>query len=251
MIMLYFSGTGNSKYIAELFSREMNAGSYSIEEDVDFSELISANDTIGFCYPIYASRVPRILRSFVARHMDVLKGKKLIIFCTQMLFSGDGARAFTSLFPCGHVDVVYAEHFLMPTNVNNLLILPLAGDKSVEKYIARAQRKVQAVCADIKAGKVKRRGFNLGSRLLGLPQAAVLPLMERKFNSAVRVRKSCDGCGLCVKLCPMQNLVLEDGRITHKRDCTACYRCVNKCPRGAITVGFHGKVRGRYWGPEA
>ena len=117
MIMLYFSGTGNSKYVAELFCRNMNASCHSIEENADFTALLASEEVIGFCYPIYGSRVPRIMREFVSVHTDSLKAKKLIIFCTQMYFSGDGARAFIDIFPRNHAEVIYAEHFLMPNNV--------------------------------------------------------------------------------------------------------------------------------------
>ena len=41
MLMLYFSGTGNSKYIANLFSKKVNAKCYSIEENIDFKKEIS------------------------------------------------------------------------------------------------------------------------------------------------------------------------------------------------------------------
>lgn len=94
MIMLYFSGTGNSKYIAELFCRYMDAECHSIEEDIDFGRLISSHEIIAFCYPVYFSRVPRIMRDFVAKHNELLKNKKVIIFCTQMLFFGRWCKGF-------------------------------------------------------------------------------------------------------------------------------------------------------------
>ena len=49
MVMFYFSGTGNSKYVAELFSDKMGALCHSIEENVDFESLIESNETIAFC----------------------------------------------------------------------------------------------------------------------------------------------------------------------------------------------------------
>ena len=72
MVMLYFSGTGNSKYIAERFSRNMNAMCHSIEDKIDFEQLLSSEDTVGFCYPVYGSRVPRLLREFTVKHMEAL-----------------------------------------------------------------------------------------------------------------------------------------------------------------------------------
>ena len=84
MIMLYFSGTGNSKYISELFCKINNAKSYSIEENIDFENIINSEEIIGFCYPIYGSRVPRIMREFVMKNKEYFKNKKVIIFCTQL-----------------------------------------------------------------------------------------------------------------------------------------------------------------------
>ena len=57
MLMLYFSGTGNSKYIAESFGRRMAAECRSIEEKADFPALLAAHRAIGFCYPAYRSGV--------------------------------------------------------------------------------------------------------------------------------------------------------------------------------------------------
>ena len=84
-------------------------------EALDFSALLSATDTVAFVYPIYASRVPRIMWEFIAAHRAQLHGKKLVILCTQMGFSGDGARCFTDLLDKGSYQVLYAEHIMMPT----------------------------------------------------------------------------------------------------------------------------------------
>ena len=246
MLMLYFSGTGNSKYIAELFCAKMNAECHSIEEHIDFEALFATAEIIAFCYPIYASRVPRIMREFVSKHMESLEGKKLIIFCTQMLFSGDGARAFTDLFSGGHIQVVYAEHFFMPNNISNASIVPMASDKLVRAYLQHSERRMEAVCRDIKAGIIKKRGFNIISRGLGLLQAPLMPIIEKKANNSVRVGNGCTRCGICVSVCPMKNLMCENRSITHKHNCTMCCRCVNKCPEKAITIVFHDKVKKQY-----
>ena len=252
MVIVYFSGTGNSRFVAGLFAGEMGADCYSIEDEVedevDFAALFAGHDLIAFCYPVYASRVPRILREFVGSHMEALRGKRIAIFCTQMLFSGDGARAFAALFPKNHVEVVYAEHFLMPNNVNNVAILPMASEKTAKKRMARAAVKMKKVCANIRRGKVKRRGFNPVSRVLGLPQGLLMHKMERLANKTLRIDSDCNQCGLCAKICPTKNLAAAetDGKITHNGNCTMCYRCLNKCPQRAINLFFRGKVKKQY-----
>ena len=252
MVMLYFSGTGNSKYVAELFCGNMDTTCHSIEEDIDFVKLIDAEQTIAFCYPIYFSRVPRIMREFVAKHIDFLKDKNLIIFCTQLVMSGDGARAFAALFPQGHMEVIYAEHFFMPNNVTNFLILPemLISERRIRKAIVKAGKKMQTVCRNINNGVVKKRGFNIISRALGLIQAPLMSPSEKKANNSVKINNDCTNCGICAVVCPMNNLNCENGNITHSHNCTLCYRCVNKCPQKAITIAFHGKVKKQYTGVE-
>ena len=80
MVVLYFSGTGNTKYLANKFAEKMSGESYSIEEKVDFEKLILSGDTITFCYPIYGSCVPKIMTEFVMKYKKFLNNKKLGIF---------------------------------------------------------------------------------------------------------------------------------------------------------------------------
>jgi len=248
MLMLYFSGTGNSKYIAEMFCRNMNAECHSIEENINFGQLIASQEMIGFCYPIYGSRVPRIMREFARRYIECLKNKKIIIFCTQLIFSGDGARVFTDVFPRNYINVCYAEHFLMPNNVNNLFILPLESDKKIQRYIIRTERKMWLVCNNIKNGKIKRRGFNIFSRFLGLFQGVFMPMWEKRALNLVTIYDECNQCGLCVSICPMRNFENQNGKIITKSNCTICYRCINKCPQKAIAVFLKKRVRKQYKG---
>ncbi|MCL2252752.1 MAG: EFR1 family ferrodoxin [Treponema sp.] len=267
MLMLYFSGTGNSKYVAELFcsmmnmhadqtaNADMSAHCYSIEENINIEQMISLHETVGFCYPIYGSRVPRIMREFVRKYIELFKDKKIIIFCTQWIFSGDGARVFTDIFPRNYLEVVYAEHFLMPNNVNNLFILPIESGKKIKKYLVNAERKMQIVCNNIRNGIIKKRGFNGFSCFLGLFQGVFMPMWEKKALNLVMVYDNCISsktsgaqCGVCVSICPMRNFENQNGIIVTKGNCTICYRCINKCPQKAIAVFLKSKPKVQYKG---
>jgi len=248
MLTLYFSGTGNTKYIAELFSKKMDARCFSIEGDQDFATEIKANDTIAFCYPIYCSRVPRIMREFVHKHMDELKGKKIVILVTQMFFSGDGARVFTEMFEDDAIEVVYAEHFDMPLNMGNTFVLDLwkPTDKLVQRYIKNAEARMARVCEDIKNGMVKKRGFAHGSVWLGYIQGIPWKKFEKVGLSSVKIHESCTACNICIKKCPMENLVNSEGQIKQMNNCIVCYRCVNVCPKKAISVLLHRRPKWQY-----
>ena len=249
MITIYFSGTGNSKYIAERFSQIMGAACYSIEEALDLNEKMTAAQTIVVCYPIYGSCVPRIMRDFVSDNRAAFAGKKLIIFSTQLLFSGDGARAFTDLLAGVPVDIRYAEHFNMPNNICNFFLFPLATPRRQRRYLKKAEQKLCRASRNITAGVVKKRGFNPVSRYLGLwTQRAHFGILEKKAERDVRISAACNNCGKCVRICPMKNLKITDQGVAQLNRCTLCYRCVNQCPQKAITVLVHAKVRKQYPG---
>jgi len=226
----------------------MDSACHSIEEKIDFDRLINSEEIIGFCYPVYGSRVPRIMREFVKKHLEVLKNKNVIIFCTQLIFSGDGARAFTDMFPHNYIQVIYAEHFFMPNNICNFFLLPLANERKINSYKINAEQKMQIICRNIKNGIIKKRGFNYISRLLGLTQGIFMPKIEKKAMDSVIINNKCIKCRLCVQICPMNNLEYNNEKITHKSNCTLCYRCINMCPQKAITVFLHGKVKKQYKG---
>lgn len=247
MLMLYFSGTGNSRYIAQQFSRRIQADCHSIEEAIDFDRLIGATDTVAFCYPIYGSCVPRILREFTAAHAGALANKKLVILCTQMMFSGDGARAFTDLLAGSAQRVLYAEHFNMPNNICNLWIFPIREGERRRKLRA-ADKKLDRVCSELEQGVVRLRGWSKASRLLGQVQNASWPMVEEKNRATFQADGDCTRCGLCVQLCPMHNLTLTDDGIEQRGNCILCYRCVNACPCCAATVLLHSKPQRQYRG---
>lgn len=251
MLMLYFSGTGNSRYVAEAFSRRMEAECHSIEETADFAARLTAHVEVAVCYPVYCSGVPRLMREFAIRYQGAFQGKKVLIFCTQMLYSGDGARAFTDLFPPGWFTVLYAEHFFMPGNLCNVLPAWTFGEGFARRRAEKAEEKIERICRNLERGRRVRRGFGRPSRLLGGMQRHYLLTTEDKARDAVTIGEGCTGCGLCASRCPAGNLLLVRGRPVPQARCMFCYRCVNLCPRQAITVCYDKTVKAQYHGVPA
>lgn len=251
----YFSGTGNSRYISEKFAEIMKDeykqefDVHSIEEKIDFLDIIEKNSVIGFCYPIYGSCVPKIMRQFVLKYKEFLNNKKIIIFCTQLLFSGDGARTFTDLLKDISVQVILAEHFIMPNAICNLPILKVKNGDELNKIVKKADKRLYKACKKLNENRKLLRGFNPLSYLLGIMQRpAFLKMEEAIANNVMIDDKSCSACGKCTRECPMGNLYMEEKRIKSKGGCTLCYRCVNHCPKKAITVWINRKVTNQYKG---
>jgi len=48
------------------------------------------------------------------------------------------------------------------------------------------------------------------------------------------ISEACDGCGECVKSCPLDVIEYDDGRYRIGIGCNLCGACAAVCPRGAI-----------------
>jgi ferredoxin len=129
-----------------------------------------------------------------------------------------------------------------------MFIFPINSEKTNAKCLAKAEKKMNTVCQNINSNKVIKRGFNPLSKGLGLIQGAFMPSAERSGQDSVKIDDDCNGCGLCIQICPMHNFRLENKIIIPEGNCTLCFRCINKCPQKAISVYIRKKVKKQYKG---
>ncbi len=245
MITIYFSGTGNTKFIAKSFSKLTKTPYYSIEDDENFKKLIEDNNTIALCYPIHFSTAPIIFLDFLKKYKKYFAGKKIIILCSQQFFSGDGARRITDILT--NVTVIYAEHFNMQNNITCFPTYYKITKVNNKKCLQKTYNKVKKVAFKISKGEIKLQGFNKFSKALGQLQLLSPDDIAKKQKVAVAINNNCVSCNKCVKLCPSKNLINHFNKITSKKNCTFCMRCVNICPKKAITVLLHGNVKEQYY----
>ena len=90
----YFSGTGNTRYVAEKLGQELDRRGVicrvkSIEETTpdEASEEIRGCRAVLFGYPIYGSYTCELIAAFL-KEVRVPDHVKVGFFCTQMMFSG-------------------------------------------------------------------------------------------------------------------------------------------------------------------
>ena len=81
-------------------------------------------------------------------------------------------------------------------------------------------------------------------RHVSLPQAS--------YAQFVLDEESCNGCGRCVKTCPIQLLMIEKdkARPNNRYDnfrCITCQNCVSVCPQGAVTIEGDYRVEKGFW----
>lgn len=238
MLGLYFSGTGNSKYAAEVFLNEYDPSSPLCSiEDKNITEYMNAHEEIVFSYPVQYSAVPKILRDFIHSHASVWQGKKVFVIATMALFSGDGAGVLGRILMQYGATISGGLHLQMPDSIADEKVLKRSRNKN-RQLVKIAAAKIRRAAIDIKKGKYPREGLGVFARLAGFfSQRLWFGHRTEKYSDKLKVDAAkCIGCSRCVRLCPTENIVLSKTKAVGRNRCTMCYRCVNACPVQAITL---------------
>lgn len=238
MIGVYFSGTGNTKYCVEKFITQMNEKVmvYSIE-NVETISKIKEHSTIVLGYPIYYSNLPKIVRDFIVNNSDLWKNKKVFIIATMGLFSGDGTGLSARLLRKYGAKVIGGLHLKMPDCIGDDKKLKKSISEN-RKIIKEAEKKINLATTKIKQNIPVREGLGFMSHLAGLfGQRLYFYNKTANYTDKLKINQQrCIGCGKCISLCPMKNLVLKEGCAESTGHCTMCYRCISNCPQKAITL---------------
>lgn len=125
--------------------------------------------------------------------------------------------------------VDYIAPILMVDNF--LPVFDINEETAMEKH---EDQQLEAALQNVLARKkyipeATEEGRELHRRVAKMQKAAgILPV------SPLKIEKSCNGCGLCQKVCPAQNISIEGGKAKHGKNCEFCLACANLCPQKAV-----------------
>jgi ferredoxin len=96
--------------------------------------------------------------------------------------------------------------------------------------------------------KLGNRERRLAPENLLIHHAAYPVLMRRSkgFYNHFSTDENCSSCGACQKICPVDNIELQEGRPVWGSDCQFCLACIHYCPREAIQWKNVTQKKGRY-----
>ncbi len=255
ILALYFSGTGNTKFVVDemqlqFAKHNIELESISIEDYTEEdAQKITDADCLLFANPIYGSMAPMIMWRFVKKICPLLVDKKTAVIATQLMFSGDGGAYLARILRKCHAEIISIEHFFMPSNLVDVKMLKVKNDEEAMKVANVTRQRVELYCADFANNIMRKRGDGVGSLLLGAMQRVPFSKWEKKLSNSVKISESlCIKCSKCVNICPMDNLQLTEGKIAQEGKCTLCYRCVNQCPQKAISIMSKKKPLVQYRG---
>lgn len=235
-MILYFSGTGNSRYVAEQIAKITSDEIISINNKLknnDTSDIL-VNDRLIFVVPTYAWRIPRVVREWVSK--TNFKGSKNTWFVMTCGSEIGNAEKYNKQL-CNKKDLAYMGSIgvVMPENYIPMFDAP--NDKEIETIFFRADKKIKRI-ADIlvENGQFPTPRNNIQDKFMSGP---VNMLFYPMFVSAkgFYADDKCTSCGKCVKACPLNNIELKNGKPVWNNNCTHCMACISYCPTNAIEYG--------------
>ena len=238
MVGVYFSGTGNTGYCIEKFVHglDTDADCISIEHPSAVQAMIQS-DFIVLAYPVYFSNLPKIMRGFLENNRIVFSEKKVFILSTMGLFSGDGMGCAARLLKKYGAEIVGGLHLKMPDCIGDEKLLKKTKEEN-RILVKLAEEKIKKAAQAFKSGQAPREGLSFLSHMAGLfGQRLWFSHKTKHYSDKLKISsEKCVGCGVCIKLCPMGNLSVDNQMAVHHNRCTMCYRCICHCPHQAITL---------------
>ena len=244
-MILYFSGTGNSQYVAQRIADALS------EPLLRLNDRIKSNDTspvetgkqLILVTPTYAWRIPRLVEDWLLKTELTGAGQVwFVMTCGSEI--GNAARYNRALCLEKHLAYQGTAQIVMPENYIAMFNAPQPGE--ARQIVARAEPDIDRTIAAIAAGQpFPPPRSNLYDRFMSGP---VNPIFYSFFvkDRAFTAGDACTGCGQCARLCPMNNITLQSGKPVWGGHCTHCMACICHCPAAAIEYGKKSLGKPRY-----
>ena len=245
-MVLYFSATGNSEYIAKNIAHLCNDSVISINEYMKKGEVLNLTSEKPYILvaPVYISTIPAKVSEFIQK--STLEGNKdfyVIMTCAGSGVSASGAEAVKI---CKKLNLNYRgiAHLTMPQDY--LMFFEVKGKEENEVIMNKAIEGVPAIAEKI----INNEDLDT-SKVGAAHTMSVAPvtwifdafcIKPKKFYST----DECISCGICAKVCPLNNITMIEGKPVWGKTCIHCSACINRCPKLAIEYGKKTIGKNRY-----
>ena len=244
-MILYFSGTGNSKYVAKRIADALGDEILNLNDRIKSGDTspIETGERVIIVTPTYAWRIPRVVRDWLRK--TELRGAKQAWFVMTCGSEIDNADKYNrELCAEKAISCMGTTQIVMPENYIAMFSAPQADE--AREIVAKAEPNIDCVIASIQSNHpFAPTRNNLYDRFMSGPVNPIFYKFCVKAD-AFTVSDTCIGCGQCAKRCPMNNVTLKDGKPVWGKNCTHCMACICYCPKEAIEYGKKSVGQPRY-----
>lgn len=248
-MVIYFSGTGNSRYCAEMIAHRTNddiVNSHNYIKDMIAPGFISSSAWVFVC-PTYAWQMPRVFKKFI-RSGGFSGSKDAYFVLTCGSETGNAQKGIKKL--CDDMGFNYKGMLCVCMPENYIAMFPVPSEERCAKMISAAEKTLEAGIAKILKGEnFEETKVSAMDRFKSGPinKGFYLACMNTKhFYSTDK----CISCEKCAKVCALNNITYFKGRPVWGKNCTQCMACICLCPEEAIEYGKRSVGKRRYECPE-
>lgn len=248
-MILYFSGTGNSEYVALRIAQSLGDETQNLFtkiKDNDHSRLNSTRPWI-VVTPTYGWRLPRLIDSWLQK-TDLVGNSDIFFVLTCGGSVGNAGKYLEKLCRSKNMNFRGLAAVIMPENY--IAMFETVSQKEALEIIESSENKIDEIIGKLRADQnLPQMPASFRDRLSsGIINSLFYSLFvhAKKFYAT----DACVSCGRCVEVCPLNNINLKEGHPLWGDKCTHCMACINRCPTKAIEYGNHTKGLKRYVCPK-
>lgn len=247
-IIYYYTGTGNSLWTARQLAAEIGDTELRPMAQVPNETQQTTPDRIGLVFPVHMWGVPGLVLEFLKK----MPKNPACYYFAAGVNAGQVSRTLVQLkelLASYGLTLSAAYDIVMPSNY-----IPWGGpgpEEEQQKRFTAATQKIKQAAALIRdKGHGPIEKGPLWQRIL------FTALYKISFNKVATMDKDfwldekCNGCGICVKVCPVQNIQLESAKPVWQHQCEQCLACIQWCPQQSIQYGKKTPAYERYHHPE-
>ena len=246
MMILYFSGTGNSEYAAQQIAAKTDDECLNLFTKIrsqDTRELTSQKPWV-IVAPTYAWRIPRVVEGYLRK--TKLNGSKKVYFV--LTCGGDvGMAGKYAKKLCVRKGLAYQGLMGIRMPENYITMYQAPGREEIQEIIRRAKEPILLAASLVGGGrKFPEQGPTVANALKsGIVNDLFYPLFvtARGYHTT----SACVGCGKCASLCPLNNIRMEGKQPVWGSECTQCMACICGCPVTAVEYRKKTQGKERYY----
>lgn len=234
-MILYFSASGNTEYIAKLLAKELDDECIDMNERIrtdDYTRVFSKKPFV-ICTPVYVCDIPIFVREYIKR-LPFRGNRKVYYVFTSGGYAGMSGTTAKKLTV--RKNMIYMGHaeLTMPSNHIVSNAYPSTEPDECRRRISDSSGRISGIAYAIKHGeKLTARHVYLFEKLVILP---FNPIWVRYMQPSkdFRTTDKCVGCGKCSRVCPINNIQMIEKRPVWGERCAHCMACILGCPFEAI-----------------